>query len=263
LKLDLDDRNGKKAAHTTANAAYLTAWTAADAEVTRLTALTGGSDGSGAALIALNLKVADTTAAETAVATQRGRVEALIEAKRTQDLEEARWTERVTAANTAMGTANTAKLAATAAVAEAKEQVSTRSWLFEVLTHISVTDYAAACNSGSNPVCAIAETAKDATTSTWTWPSAGNCNYVVGSGLSAVTHNCLIKGLTGPSSLGLTQAATASKGTARVTGASAAAPTELFLAYETADYTYTSSATQLSGSDSNKLLIALDNYLSW
>lgn len=187
----------------------------------------------------------------------------MITAKRTQDLEEARWTERVATATTAESAATTAKATATAAVTEAKEQVSTRSWLFEVLTHIKVTDYASACNSGSNPVCALSETAKDATTSTWTWPAAGNCNYVVGSGLSAVTHNCLIKGLTGPSSAGLTQAATAAKGTARVTGTGAAAPTELYLAYEGADYTYTSSATQLNSADSNKLLIALDNYLAW
>lgn len=54
------------------------------------------------------------------------------------------------------------------------------------------------------------------------------------------------------------------KGTARVTTAgSEAAPTELYLAYENADYTYVSSATQLGGSDSSKLLIALDGYENW
>jgi hypothetical protein len=250
-------------AHTAANAAYLAAEVAAKAEVARLVTAAGGTDASASTLATLTAKKADTTAAEGAVATQRGRVESLIEAKRTQDLEEARWTERVAAANTAEGLALTAKTDATAAVATAKEQVSTRSWLFEVLGEIKVTDYAANCNSGSNPVCALSETAKDASTSTWAWPSAGNCNYVVGSGLSAVTHNCLIKGLTGPSSAGLTQAATASKGTARVTGAGAAAPTELYLAFEGADYDYVSSSTQLSGADSSKMLIALDNYLAW
>jgi hypothetical protein len=57
-----------------------------------------------------------TDAAETAVATQRGRIESLYEAKRTQDAEATAWGVRVTAANTAKGVADTAKTAADTAV---------------------------------------------------------------------------------------------------------------------------------------------------
>jgi hypothetical protein len=71
-------------------------------------------------------------------------------------------------------------------------------------------------------------------------------------------------GVTGPSG-GLTQAATAAKGTARVTTAgSEAVPTNLYLAYEAVDYSYVSAATQDSNAaDSSKLLIALETYLNW
>lgn len=205
-----------------------------------------------------------TTQAEEAVDAQRANVEMLVKAKRTQDQEEALWSERVTAATTARDAAQTAKDDATAAVTEAKEQVTTRSWLFEVLGQIDATSYASACNSGSNPECALLETTPLASTSssTWAWPTSGNCNYTTGSGASAATHNCLILGLQGTSA-GLIQSATAAKGTARVTTGTPAAPTELYLAYETADYTYVSSSTQLNGADSSKELIALDNYLNW
>lgn len=98
-----------------------------------------------------------TAAAEAAVDTQRGRVEKILLAKRTQDAEEALWGERVNAASTAVQTATTVKLAADAAVVEAKEQVSTRSWLFEMLNAIDSTSYSDDCNSQSKP-CAIIET---------------------------------------------------------------------------------------------------------
>lgn len=77
-----------------------------------------------------------------------------------------------------------------------------------------------------------------------------------------MTHNCNVLGLKGASA-GLIQSNTAAKGTARVTGASPAEPTELYLAFENADYTYVSGAVQLNGGASSKLLLALDNYLNW
>jgi hypothetical protein len=69
-------------------------------------------------------------------------------------------------------------------------------------------------------------------------------------------------GLAGASA-GLTQSATAAKGTAAVTSPTPAAATELFLAYQTGDYTYVSAATQLSGADSSPWLIALDIFEKW
>lgn len=180
----------------------------------------------------------------------------MIDAKRTQDQEEALWTERVTAATNAEGTASTAKNDADAALLAAQEQVTTRSWLFEVLKEINSTTWSAACNTGANPRCQLAETAQTTTTSTWAWPA--NCNYTVGSGLSAVNHTCTILGLSG-TSVGLVQSAAAVKGT--IAGASAA--TELYLAYQNADYTYVSSATQLASVNSSPLLIGLDAFEKW
>lgn len=101
----------------------------------------------------------------------------------------------------------------------------------------------------------------NAALSTWKWPDS--CGYTTTAGGVTSNHLCTILGLSGPSG-GLIQAATNYRGTARVTtSGSEAAPTELYLTYEGADYTYVSSATQLSGADSSKLLIALDNYLNW
>lgn len=181
----LTEAQNLAAEHKNNNAAFLQAWTDADAEVTRLQTAAGGSDQTAAMQQVLDGVVATTTAAETAVDTQRGRVEALITAKRTQDQEEALWEERVAAAQLAVQAATTAKEAADDAVTDAQSQVTTRSWLFEVLAHINATEWAAACNSGSNPRCQLTESARaDTSSSTWSWPSAGNCNYTTGSGLN-------------------------------------------------------------------------------
>lgn len=184
----------------------------------------------------------------------------MVTAKRTQDQEEAAWTERVATATTAEGTANTAKLAADAALVEANEQISTRSWLLEVLKDINSTEWGAACNTGGNPRCQIDETARTETTSTWAWPA--DCSYTTGSGPSEVTTTCKILGLAGTSA-GLTQSAATAKGTAATTSPSVAAATELFLAYQNADYAYVSSATQLNSANSSPLLIALDVFEKW
>jgi hypothetical protein len=217
--------------HRAAGSAYLDAWTAASDTVQELTAAAQGTDGTSAATNALALLTDDTTAAETAVATQRARVEALIDAKRTQDQEEALWSERVTEATTAKQTAEEAKQTAETAQAEAEAQVSTRSWLFEVLKEINTTSWAAACNTGANPKCILAESARATTSaSTWAWPA--NCDYTTASGLATTTHSCTIMGLSPDAGTGLIQAATAAKGA--IAGGSAA--TELYLAYENADY---------------------------
>lgn len=66
---------------------------------------------------------------------------------------------------------------------------------------------------------------------------------------------------------GLIQGQEAALGVARADANTA--PTELYLAYENADYTYVSSATQHdfngdgTATDSSKLLIALDVYETW
>jgi hypothetical protein len=63
--------------------------------------------------------MATTTTAITAVQTQRGRVEALLEAQTTQVAEAAAWGERATAANTAKLAADAAEDVADAALLEA------------------------------------------------------------------------------------------------------------------------------------------------
>lgn len=180
----------------------------------------------------------------------------MIDAKRTQDQEEALWTERVTAATTAEGAATTAKETADALLVEAQEQVTTRSWLFEVLKEINSTTWSSACNTGVNPRCQLSETAQTTTTSTWSWPA--NCNYTVGSGLSAVNHTCTILGLSG-TSVGLVQSAVTAKGTIAGVGAA----TELYLEYQNADYTHVSASTQLNSANSSPLLIGLDVFEKW
>lgn len=142
------------ALHKSTNAAIVSAFEDAEAKVQALVAASGGTDQTAAKQGILDGVVADTTAAEGAVATQRARIEALIEAKRTQDQEEALWGERVTTANNAVLAATTAKSDADTALTEAQEQVTTRSWLFETLGAIDATSYAAACNTGSNAKCA-------------------------------------------------------------------------------------------------------------
>jgi hypothetical protein len=263
-KLASETAAGLAADHKTNNAAYLSEETDAQARVDALEAAAGGSDETAAKQAILTPLTAATVLGEAAVKTQLARVEALIAAKRTQDQEEALWDERVAAANTAVQTATTAKATATAAVDAAKAQVTTRAWLFETLGQINVAEYAAACNTGGNPKCALAEDARTSSTdksvSTWSWPA--NCNIPPDGSPGSVETPCMILGLSG-SSTGLIQSATAAKGTARVTSGTLANPTELFAAYETADYTYTSSATQLSGADSNKQAIALAGYLAW
>lgn len=101
----------------------------------------------------------------------------------------------------------------------------------------------------------------DASNSLWAWPAAGNCDYTDGG-----AKLCPILGISG-NSAGLVQSAATALGTARVTGDTPAAPTNLYAAYETADYTYVSSSTQHdfgSGNvDSSPLLIALDIYEKW
>lgn len=181
----------------------------------------------------------------------------MVLAKRSQDLEQGLWGERIKAAEAAKEVANTAASDAGDAVTAVKEQVSTRSWLYETLGVIDVTSYASGCNATNKP-CDLTELARPDTSSS-TWGFATNCDYVTGSGLSEVTHSCTVLGLSG-SSAGLVQSAQAMKGAARN---GATAPTELEAAYETADYAFVSSSTQLNSNDSSKLEIALDGYLEW
>jgi hypothetical protein len=105
--------------HTSDNAAFVQAAVDAEATVDALVIAAGGSDETAAKQLLLDAVVADTTAAEGAVATQRARIEALIEAKRTQDQEQALWGERVATAQTGIETATTAKETADAALLEA------------------------------------------------------------------------------------------------------------------------------------------------
>jgi hypothetical protein len=145
--------------------------------------------------------------------------------------------------------------AATLEVTRAKELVTTRAWSYEVLGLLDADKWAADCNTGSNPKCELAESGRTADTSTWEWPSAGNCNYVTGTGLTAVTHECQILGLTGPSG-GLIQSGTDAQGTARVDATPPVAATKLYLAIDTADYSY-------AGSGTTALADALAAYETW
>lgn len=143
------------------------------AETARLTAAAAGNDGTAAAQGDLDALVATTDAAEAAVATQRGRVEALVTAKRTQTNEEAAWGVRVTAATTAKGVADTASATATAVVTAEKENVTTRSYLMNTLAlYDTTTNWSSGCNADANVKCALKEnTPGSATTSVWTWPT--------------------------------------------------------------------------------------------
>jgi len=146
--LDAELTKVKEAAakHKSDNAAVVAASVAADLAVAALEDATGGTDGVTAAENALAAKVALTDAAEEAVKTQRTRLEALITAKRTQDQEEAYWGERVNTANELIQTTTDAETDAQTLLSRAEEQVSTRSWLFEVLREIDATAYATGCN---------------------------------------------------------------------------------------------------------------------
>lgn len=113
-------------------------------------------------------------------------------------MEEGLWEERITAANTAKTAANDAKIAADADLADANGQVSTRSWLYETLSLIDVTKYAANCNANAKR-CDWQEappTPFVASASTWAWPS--NCDYITDEGgINEATNTCKVWGLSG------------------------------------------------------------------
>lgn len=227
--------------HTSESAAYLVDYNTIKARVDVLVAGTGGSDETSAKQTLLNAVVANTTNAQTAVADQRARVEALVTAKATQDQEVAAWGERVTAANTAKLAADTAEDDADAELATIKEQVSKRSWLFTVLGTIDSSQWDTACESGSNAKCAMTESAKTTNTSTWTWNTNDRCNYTQGVGGGASQHTCQMLGLKG-SSTGLIQSATAQLGLSRAANSNTA--TGLYAALDTADYTYSAATSK-------------------
>lgn len=95
--------------------------------------------------------------------------------------------------------------------------------------------------------------------STWDWPNT--CDYTVSANNAVVTHTCSVRGLSGPANAGLSAANTAAKGVARADANTA--PTELYLALETADYTRVNASDQLDNANSSKLLIALAGYETW
>lgn len=233
------------AKHKSDNAAVVAASVAADLAVAALEDATGGTDGVTAAENALAAKVALTDAAEEAVKTQRTRLEALITAKRTQDQEEAYWGERVNTANELIQTTTDAETDAQTLLSRAEEQVSTRSWLFEVLREIDATAYATGCNTVSKPCALIEDTTNSnmLTTSVWQWPTAGNCDYTESNNGQTTNHACPILGLEGANA-GLVQSTTAARGTAAVQNGAAA--TKLYLAYVNADYTVSDLASALS-----------------
>ena len=136
--------------------------------------------------------------------------------------------------------------------------MSKRSWLFTVLGQIDTSQWAANCEAldgaTQNPKCALTESAYTASTSTWSWNADDRCNYSVTAGITVTSYTCQMLGLKGASA-GLIQSATTMVGTARVTTVgSEAAPTGLYAALETDDYTYAA-----SGSDT-ALTIALTAY---
>lgn len=177
---------------------YLDAWKKASDRVDELEKAAQGADETTTKKGALDALTGKTDVAMQAVATQRDRVEDLVEAKATQDAEAALWGERVTAAEQATSDAETAKNDAGTAVNTVKEQVTTRSWLFEVLNKIDATLYHADCNT-SNPYCKYQEdaTATDVGNnpgkSVWAWPEGNQCDISMGS------KTCQMRGLTASS----------------------------------------------------------------
>lgn len=97
--------------------------------------------------------------------------------------------------------------------------------------------------------------------STWAWPA--DCNYTTSGGLVTTTHHCKIYGLSPDSGTGLIQAATAAKGVKAETSPSVVAATELYLAYDNADYDVVSATYQVNSANSSKRLKALDIYETW
>jgi len=96
--------------------------------------------------------------------------------KLTQDDEVTRWTTRLATANTANSDANTVLEAATTAVTEGQEQMTTRAWIYSVMGFIDADLFHGECDTSGNPreQCGLQETAADASTSTWSWPA--HCN---------------------------------------------------------------------------------------
>lgn len=128
-----------------------------------------------------------------------------------------------------------------------------RSWLFTVLGQIDSSQWAADCEAllgaTQNAKCALSESAYTATTSTWSWNTDDRCDYSVTAGASVTNYTCQMLGLKG-ASLGLIQSATTMVGTARVTtSGSEAAPTGLYAALETEDYTYAASGATTALAD--------------
>lgn len=142
--------------------------------------------------------------------------------------------------------------AATLEVTRAKELISTRAWTYSVLGQIDATAWSADCETGANPKCELSETAFTTTASTWGWPASNKCDYSVTVGPLTTTYGCQMLGLKGASA-GLHQSAVAAMGTVRD---GATAPTELYLAIETADYSYAASGT-------TRLADALTAYETW
>jgi len=257
LKKTADEMTEAKEAHATESKDYLDAYEAINNRVTELVNATGGSNEVTAKTNALALITQNTTNAQTAVANQRVRVEALVTAKATQDAEVASWDERVTVANTAKLTADEVEDDADAELATTMEQVSKRSWLFTVLGQIDAANWAADCEDGSRAKCAYTESAWTGSTSTWAWNASDRCDYTTGAQLTLQTHKCQMLGLKGADA-GLIQSATAALGTARVMDGNtvSSASTGLWATLDTKDYTYSAAGDSAETE-------ALNQYETW
>ena len=206
---------------------------------------------------------ANTDAAEAAVDTQRGRVEALYGAQATQKAEEVAWGVRVTAANTAKLAADKASTDATADFDEMVRQRTTRSWLFGIMGLFDTAQWGAECEGSGKAKCAMTETAAAAGSSTWAWAASNKCDTTTAGG-AAVT--CKMTGIRlttagvapAPATYsGILPAAELKLGAARNAGGGTSNPTGLEQTLETKDYTYAVAPA------TTKLADALTKFEAW
>jgi hypothetical protein len=172
LKAKLDEATKAKGSHESANATYLANYAATKKVFDQLTTDAQGG-GAAASLVTSTKKSYDaeilkTTTAQTAVGTQRGRLETLLTLKQANVAEEAAWGTRITALSTAKATADTLVTTNTTDLAEMKAVGASRSYLFDILRLFDAANYDASCVPG---LCLYLEVAgtKSATKSEWAW----------------------------------------------------------------------------------------------
>jgi len=269
--LMLKAKNDHASENTTYATALSTAKQAKEAWAVKAGVTITTAEGSAAKLALLNTEKGKTTAAGALVDKQLLRVEKLVEAKRAQDKEEARWEER-RAASAAMAAGIQKELdVATAWETRLKETFTTRSFLFQMLgkpidQRELQTDWKNGCAFGPNAgsqSCELMEkgTASKSAPITFWWGICYN-NATQNKAVPDSTNKvCAPHGLdddaatTGAAADGLISVATAQTGVQNDTTGGSNTATQLFKVYETANYEYSAGTTKLAD--------ALTAYKAW